>query len=71
MPAPVHKQEISDSRNQECVREVKKENKILGIFENDDIILLAVIIMLLTNDCNDKMLLLALAFVFFNGFDGI
>ena len=36
--------------------------------ETDDIILLAVILLLLANDCEDKLLLPALAFVFLGGF---
>ena len=40
--------------------------KILGRFETDDIILLAVIFFLLADECDDLPLLLALAFIFFN-----
>lgn len=50
---------------------IPQTNKILGNFETDDIILAIVIIMLLANDCNDKLLLLAIAFVFIGGFDGL
>lgn len=40
--------------------------KLLGNFENDDIILLIVVFILLADNCDDKLLLLTLAFVFFN-----
>ena len=45
----------------------KEDNRFFGKFETDDIILAVVMVMLLANDCNDKLLLLALAFVFFSG----
>lgn len=44
-----------------------KDGKFLGKFELDDIILIAIIVMLLTNDCDDKLLLLAIGFVFVSG----
>ena len=64
--SPVHKKdEVS------VTKPTSDTNKILGKFETDDIVLAIVIIMLLANDCNDKLLLLALAFVFIGGFDGL
>lgn len=41
--------------------------KLLGKFETDDIILAVVVLILLMDECDDKMLLLALAFIFFSG----
>ena len=42
--------------------------KIFGGMETDDIILLAVIFILIANDCDDKLLLIALAYVFIAGY---
>lgn len=78
MPKPIYEQQ---PRNEQCTApihkkeqelcESNKNNKLFGLFDNDDIILAIVIIILLGNDCDDKLLLLALAFIFFSGFDGI
>lgn len=49
----------------------KKKDGIGGIFsnlENDDIILLVVFLLLIMDDCEDRLLLLALAFIFFSDF---
>lgn len=43
-----------------------ENGKFLGRFETDDLILLIVIFVLLADDCDDTLLLLALAFIFFN-----
>lgn len=42
----------------------KKNDGIIAGLESDDIILLAVIFMLLSDGCDDKLLLLAIAYVF-------
>ena len=42
--------------------------KLFGGMEQDDIILLAVIFMLISNDCDDKLLLIALAYIFIAGY---
>lgn len=76
MPQPVYNQNkpivqekiSSEQKNHTPLTESKK---LFGKFEADDIILVSVIVMLLANDCNDKLLLLAIIFIFFNGFDGI
>ena len=69
MPQP-----LTSSCKKESISEKSQNtdlNKLFGKFEIDDIVLGIVIIMLLANDCNDKILLLALAFVFIGGFDGL
>lgn len=43
-----------------------ENGKFLGRFETDDLILLIVIFVLLADECDDTLLLLALAFIFFN-----
>lgn len=41
--------------------------KLFGKFELDDVLLIAVVIILLGDDCDDKLLLLALGFIFITG----
>lgn len=45
---------------------VAKIKPDIGSIKNDDIILLIVIALLILNDCDDKLLLLALAYIFFS-----
>lgn len=59
MPTPVYK-----SENKTVAEVHKQENKQLGKFAIDDIILAVVALMLLTNECDDKLLLVVLALVF-------
>lgn len=44
--------------------QTNKPTGIFGGFSSDDIILLAVVFILLSNECNDKILLAAIAFIF-------
>ena len=44
-----------------------ESGKILGQFEIDDIIIILIAALLLSEDCNDKLLFLALGFVFISG----
>jgi hypothetical protein len=57
--------EVHKKENEICEKE--QNNKLFGKFDTDDIILAVVAVMLLANDCDDKLLLLALAFVFLSG----
>lgn len=43
-----------------------KDGKLLGKFELDDIILIAIIIILVNDNCDDKLLLLAIVWIFFS-----
>lgn len=70
MPTPVYKEEKTPVHKKEENLPQKQGNKLFGGIESDDIILAVVVVMLLANDCDDKLLLLALAFVFFTGFNG-
>ena len=45
----------------------REEKKLFGNLETDDIILIAIALLLLADDCDDKMLLIAIAFVFISG----
>lgn len=77
---PKKEEIIVDKKKEECKEEciVKRKNgecpvkndgigKILGRFELDDIILGVLILVLLMDDCDDNMLLLAIAFIFLTG----
>ena len=46
---------------------ISKPTGILGKLETDDIILIAIILILLYDECDDKLLLAAIAFVFISG----
>lgn len=44
-----------------------QDGKIFGRFELDDVILFVVILVLLMDECDDNLLLIALGFVFISG----
>lgn len=50
--------------------EKKEAPKNASFLKSDDLILILVIFMLLFNDCDDKLLLIALAYVFFADYFG-
>ena len=43
------------------------EKSFFSKLETDDIILIAIALLLLADDCDDKMLLIAIAFIFISG----
>ena len=45
-----------------------KRNTFIGNLKNDDIILLVVVFILLMDECDDKLLLIMLGFIFFSDF---
>ncbi len=47
--------------------QISDTKKLFGKLETDDIILIAIALLLLADDCDDKMLLIAIAFVFISG----
>ena len=71
MPKPVFDkgEQCGDIKPAACrdIQKCKKEQTSLfgGKIETDDLILAAVAVMLLANDCDDKLLLLAIIFIFF------
>lgn len=76
MPEPITHKPEKPANNQPPSKKTEAEHmKIGGIFDNlqnDDIILLAVIFILLINDCDDKLLIAALAFIFLSdNFPGV
>ena len=58
---PVHSDNVEEKIG--CLQ----NGKVLGRFETDDIILIVIAIILLADDCDDKLLILALGFVFLSG----
>ena len=72
MPQLVTKCE-KEQKPQKACKEVHIENQkreeksFFSKLETDDIILIAIALLLLADDCDDKMLLLAIAFVFISG----
>lgn len=69
MPKPItHKkteEACSPPKKEVCEKKSeKRDNLIFGNFEADDIILLIVIFALLLEDCEDKLLIAALGFIF-------
>lgn len=63
---PEKKEECVPTKKQPQNFSFFENGKLLGRFETDDIILLVVIFLLLADECEDKLLLLAIAFIFFN-----
>ena len=72
MPRPIPYKKSSNSysheRKDECVeekKEKKEEKNGLDLFglQTDDIILLVIILALIINDCDDKLLIAALGFI--------
>lgn len=67
---PVHVQQEKKETKQIAEKNVSKKNSQLPFLENlktDDLILIAVVFLLLIDDCDDIFLLLALAFIFVSG----
>jgi len=73
MPKLKEKEKVSVPEKREQAPVHKKEERQNGLFdgesflsrlEKDDIILIIVAIILLADDCEDKLLLVALAFIF-------
>lgn len=69
-----HKQEHDNEREKKHEQSIKPYHEGGGIIhdffgglKNDDIILLVIIFILLLDDCEDKLLLTALGFIFFSG----
>ena len=65
LPIPPKPQEIEIVQEKESAG---KHDGLLGNLQNDDIVLLIIIFILLMDDCEDKLLLAALGFIFFSGF---
>ena len=71
MPKPVNtsKECISPKPASNCHNQGNNNffSNIFGDLKNDDIILLVIIFVLLIDDCEDKLLLIALGFIFLSG----
>lgn len=76
MPEPVIKSEPQQTvkksdapKENETSSNSALKNLFSSALGSDDIIILIIIIVLLLNDCNDKLLLLALAYIFLSGLE--
>ena len=72
MPQPINTvTEIANKSNEQPTlknAEKKEEAPILPSLKSDDLLLLLVIFVLIFNECNDKLLLLALLYIFFSDY---
>lgn len=57
----------SKPQTKEADRVKKQNNNILSSLKTDDVILIIVAFLLISNDCDDSILLLAIAFIFLSG----
>lgn len=55
------------SENTAEVTSIKNPKGIFGNFEADDILLIGVFLLLLNEDCDDKLMLIIIGFLFFSG----
>ena len=65
-PKEAEKEEICEVSAEKCDSH-DEPGKLFGKFELDDVIIAAVILALLMDDCDDNLLLIALGFVFLTG----
>ena len=68
MPEPIKQKPPPKPEAKKAKPEKNASAPLLGNMEVDDIILLAVIFMLILNDCDDKLLLIALAYIFLSDY---
>ena len=61
---PQKKECKEEKHDKEICKKEEKHNGILANLETDDLILLIVILALVIDDCDDKILLIALGFIF-------
>ncbi len=70
MPRPVNmpaSREVPVHKDKENEKKLLPLNGLIPNLKSDDIILLVIIFVLLIDDCEDKLLLIALGFIFFSG----
>ncbi len=77
MPTPityephVEKKPVKPERHEPPKEKVEKKEKKTGLLDNiqtDDVILIIVVLALLLDDCEDKLLIAALGFIFISEF---
>lgn len=68
MPVMRNKPETPAVKQPTASLEKKENTGVLQKLETDDLILIAVVAILLMNNCDDKLLLIAIAFVFFSDY---
>ena len=68
-PLPVQTPSITASEKHNVnISKTNTNHSFISGLKNDDLILLAIICALLLNHCEDKLLLLALAYIFFSDY---
>ncbi len=70
MPQPVPEPRHETPTVKEIAEPQKKQSEptALSRLKSDDMILLVIIALLIFNECNDKLLLLALVYIFFSDY---
>lgn len=68
MPVIKEHEKPKPCNNEIIKKQENTSNKLFPGFENDDIILLIVFFILIMDNCEDRLLLLALAFIFFSDY---
>ncbi len=72
MPQPLPQKKSADIKRDHSVEQIRNQQRglrgILDKMELDDVILLAIIIILLMNECDDMLLLLAIGYIFISEF---
>lgn len=57
-----------DYRDAQPAKQSKQRSSALSKLQNDDIILIIIVAILLINGCEDKLLIIALAYIFLSGY---
>lgn len=64
---PIHNKCGDKHENDTSFGEIIQNGRLFGKFELDDVLLLVIILVLLFDECDDNLLILALGFVFLSG----
>ena len=71
MPKPIRYEEKCEKPDlntpQKCEKSLFENKGLLSNLQLDDIILIAIVLLLLADGCDDNLLILAIAFVFISG----
>ena len=71
MPKPIRHEEKCEKTDlitpKKCEKSLSENKGFLSNLQLDDIILIAIIMLLLADGCDDNLLILAIAFVFISG----
>ena len=71
MPKPIRHEEncekVDLNTSKKCEKSLSDNKGFLSNLQLDDIILIAIVLLLLADGCDDNLLILAIAFVFISG----